>query len=109
MMHRQGDLSEARTMYERALEYEPNQAEARYNFANVLEDLGEQELAIGQLRQVCVINPDFADAHYNLGVLLAKMGGSTQARTHLLRYLELDTDAGSQWVEHARGFLADMA
>jgi tetratricopeptide (TPR) repeat protein len=107
MMHRQSNLSEARTLYERALEFEPYQAEARYNFANVLEDLGEIDLAINQLRQVCVMNPDFADAHYNLGVLLARMGGTVQAQGHLKRYLELDPQ--SEWSTHARDYLAELA
>ncbi|MCX5743075.1 MAG: tetratricopeptide repeat protein [Proteobacteria bacterium] len=94
---------EARGLYERALEHDPAQPEARYNLANVLEDLGEVELAIGELRRVCVATPEFADAHYNLGIMLAAVGGAAQARQHLERYLELD--GGSEWAFHARTFL----
>ncbi len=103
LMYRQGEMAEARRFYERALECDPVQPEARYNLANVLEDLGEVELAIAELRRVCAMSPDFADAHYNLGIMLAQVGGSAQARTHLERYLELDT--GSDWADHARSFL----
>jgi Tfp pilus assembly protein PilF len=52
---------------------------------------------------VCAAAPDFADAHYNLGLMLAELGGTAQARQHLQRYLELD--AQSDWAQHARTFL----
>jgi len=106
LLYRQGESAEARRHYERALESDPAQPEARYNLANVLEDLGEIELAIAELRRVCAMSPDFADAHYNLGIMLAQVGGSAQARSHLERYLELDTS--SDWAGHARDFLAHI-
>jgi tetratricopeptide (TPR) repeat protein len=106
MLYRQGEMEEARRHYERALECEPSQPEARYNLANLLEDVGEVELAIAELRRVCAMSPDFADAHYNLGIMLAQVGGQAQARHHLERYLELD--AGSDWADHARSFLAHV-
>jgi tetratricopeptide (TPR) repeat protein len=103
LVYRQGEVEEARRLYERALEHDPQQAEARYNLANALEDLGETEAAVTELRKVCAQTPDFADAHYNLGLLLAQLGGTAQARQHLERYLELDTQ--SDWATHARTFL----
>ena len=51
--------------------------------------------------------PEFADAHYNLGLMLAHVGGSAQARHHLERYLELD--AMSDWAGHARSYLDQIA
>ena len=107
LVYRQGELEEARTLYERALDHDPMQAEARYNLANVFEDLGETELAIAELRRVCASCPDFADAHYNLGLMLAQVGGTGQAKQHLERYLELD--AGSEWANHARSYLDQIA
>src|SRR5690606_23649055 len=106
-VYRQGEVEEARKLYERALEHDPNQPEARYNLANLLEDIGEIEAAITELRKVCAAAPDFADAHYNLGLMLAQVGGTAQAKQHLERYLELD--AGSDWANHARSFLEQVA
>ena len=103
LVFRQGELDEARALYERALDHDPNQPEARYNLANLLEDLGEMDLAVAELRRVCAAAPEFADAHYNLGLLLAQLGGTAQAKQHLERYLELD--AGSDWAMHARSWL----
>ena len=107
LVYRRGEAREARAFYERALEHDPGQAEARYNLANLLEDLGETDLAISELRRVCAATPNFADAHYNLGLMLAQVGGTTQARQHLQRYLELD--ASSDWANHARTYLDQIA
>ena len=87
--------------------HDPSQPEARYNLANLLEDLGERELAIAELRRVCAASPEFADAHYNLGLMLAQVGGNAQARQCLERYLELD--GASDWAQHARSFLERIA
>lgn len=107
LVHRQGEHDEARRLYERALDHDPLQAEARYNLANLLADAGETELAISELRRVCAACPEFADAHYNLGLMLASVGGAAQAKQHLERYLELD--AGSDWADHARTYLDQLA
>jgi tetratricopeptide (TPR) repeat protein len=107
LVYRQGEHDEARRLYERALDHDPLQAEARYNLANALADAGETELAIAELRRVCSACPEFADAHYNLGLMLASVGGAAQAKKHLERYLELD--AGSDWADHARSYLDQLA
>ncbi len=107
LVYRQGEHDEARRLYECALDHDPLQSEARYNLANLLADAGETELAISELRRVCAASPDFADAHYNLGLMLAGVGGAAQAKKHLERYLELD--AGSDWADHARSYLDQLA
>jgi len=107
LLYRQGEVDEARKLYERALEHDPSQPEARYNLANLLEDIGDTEAAVTELRKVCANTPDFADAHYNLGLMLAQLGGEAQARQHLERYIELD--GGSDWASHARSYLAQAA
>ncbi|MBK7073719.1 MAG: tetratricopeptide repeat protein [Myxococcales bacterium] len=107
LRHRGGDLAEARALYEQALAHDPGQTEARYNLGNLLDDSGETELAIAELRRVCQAAPEFADAHYNLGLALARVGGASQARRHLERYLELDD--GSEWAGRAREYLTQLA
>jgi Flp pilus assembly protein TadD len=60
-------------------------------------------MAIAELRQVCSRSPDFADAHYNLAILLSEIGGEAQARGHLAHYLTLDPKGS--WADQAREFL----
>ena len=55
---------------------------------------------------MCAAAPEFADAHYNLGIMLVAVGGTAQAKEHLERYLELD--AGSEWAGHARAAYLDQ-
>lgn len=106
VLSRRGARGQAREAYETALALDPEQPEARYNLANLLCDLGENDLALAEYRHVATICPEFADAHYNLGLLYARLGTRTQARNHLLRYLELDTD--SDWAARARDFLETL-
>jgi len=106
VLYERGERERARIAYETALDYDPDQPEARYNLGNLLDELGETELSIAELRQVVSRHPEFADAHYNLGLVLFRVGGQTQARAHLLRYLELDGD--SEWASRARAFLTDL-
>ena len=62
--------------------------------------------AIAELRRVCSSHPQFADDHYNLGLLLAGVGGATQAKMHMERYLELDS--ASVWAKRSREFIAAL-
>lgn len=103
VLYERGDHQRAREAYETALDCDPDQPEARYNLGNLLEEMGETELAIAEFRQVVNRHPQFADAHYNLGLVLLRVGGRAQARAHLSRYLELDTD--SAWSKRARALL----
>lgn len=101
-----GARGEAREAYERALALDPEQPEARFNLANLLADVGEIDLALAECRRVTTICPEFADAHYNLALLYARVGSIPQAKSHLLRYLELDGE--SEWADRARAFLAEL-
>ena len=58
------------------------------------------------MRKAIAIKPDYVDAHYNLGLLLARVGGVSQAKQHLERYLELD--GSSEWAGRAKTFLGQL-
>jgi tetratricopeptide (TPR) repeat protein len=99
-----GDAGAARASFEAALALDPEQAEARYNLARILHELGEVELAASELRRVVQTAPDFADAHYNLATALENLGSQRQAVEHLRRYMALAADGGEElvpWVEEA--------
>jgi tetratricopeptide (TPR) repeat protein len=105
LAHRRHEPGRAREAFEAALALDPDQPEARFNLANlILEDGGDLELAVAELRRVVQIAPDFADAHYNLAVALERLGGRAQARAHLERYLVLEEDA-APWAQQARALI----
>jgi DNA-binding winged helix-turn-helix (wHTH) protein/TolB-like protein/Tfp pilus assembly protein PilF len=56
----------ARQAYDRALELDPSQIEARIFKANLLTDTGSVEEAVPLLRGVIGTNPNLAQAHWNL-------------------------------------------
>ena len=56
----------ARQAYDRALELDPSQIEARIFKANLLTDTGHVEEAMPLLRGVIGTNPNLAQAHWNL-------------------------------------------
>jgi tetratricopeptide (TPR) repeat protein len=60
--------------YERALEANPDYAEAHFNLGNALVQSGQPESAIRHYHQALRLKPEYLDARYNLGVLLANDG-----------------------------------
>jgi len=87
LVDRQGEIDEARRLHERAVDRDPNEPEARHDLANLLEDVDETELAIGELRGVGAAIPELA----------------AQAGHRLERHLELDP--ASDRIAHTRGDL----
>jgi tetratricopeptide (TPR) repeat protein len=98
----------ARAAFEAALALDPDQPEARFNLANLILEGGDLELAVAEFRRVLQVAPDFADAHYNLAVALERLGGRSQARAHLERYLGLES-ATAPWAAQARTLIERLA
>ena len=63
----QPDYKKALACYERALELNPEQIEARIFKANLYTDTGRASEAIPLLREVLETNPNLAEAHWELG------------------------------------------
>jgi len=101
LAYRAGNIEGARAAFEAALALDPDQPEARFNLANLELEAGDVEMAVAEFRRVLQSEPDFADAHYNLAVALERLGGRSQARAHLERYIMLES-AGSGWTTRAR-------
>jgi len=88
------------------LRQHPDDQRLRYLVATIHLGLGQREEARTNLEQLLRANPDYADAHFLLGVLESEEDES-EARVHLLRCLELAPNG-----EHApevRGRLSEMA
>jgi tetratricopeptide (TPR) repeat protein len=88
------------------LRQHPDDQQLRYLVATIHLGLGQREEARTDLEQLLRASPDYADAHFLLGVLESD-DDETEARAHLLRCLELAPKG-----EHApevRSRLSEMA
>ena len=88
----QGDYDEAVKHLTRALELNPQNADAHFNLANVLQSRGELNEAMVHYREALKINPGMAEAHSNYGAALYKIGKQDEAKAHLKQALRINPD-----------------
>jgi len=70
---------ESREAYQRALELDPNLAEAHVNLGRQLHMAGERGRAEPHYREAVRLDPDDPTPHFNLGVLLEESGRRDEA------------------------------
>lgn len=94
-----GDWATAKQWYEQGLAVlEKKQHPVRddlslyFEFAELLDQRGESERAIGLLQKAVTIDPTFSESHYNLGVKYEKYGRLDEAETELQQALDLGGD-----------------
>ena len=93
--HRAGRIEEARVIYLHVLEQNPDSPEA-LNFLGVMHSQhGDPKLAASLLQRSVTVAPHYADAHSNLGNVLAELGYTEDARTAYENAITCDP-------EHAR-------
>jgi tetratricopeptide (TPR) repeat protein len=78
-----GRLVEAEAMYRGAREAD---ATLLFNVGVLLQDLDRDEEAAAAYREALAIDPDFADAHYNLACLHERAGNQRECIRHLMAY-----------------------
>ncbi|HEY1542668.1 MAG TPA: tetratricopeptide repeat protein, partial [Xanthobacteraceae bacterium] len=93
MCHQRGDDAEAGALLARALEREPDNADAHLNMGVVLAALGLEAGAEVSYRRGLARKPASVDGHNNLGVLLEHMGRYAEAEASYRRASELAPDA----------------
>jgi Flp pilus assembly protein TadD len=85
------DYNHSLAASEMALALEPDDADARYNFALALKSAGYATDAVNELNKIVAANPDEARAQLALGNLYSlQMRDPARARAHYLKWLELD-------------------
>ncbi len=85
-------LDEAAGCYRRALELQPDFAEAHNGLGGILKKQGKLEEAAVRCRRALELQPDFAGVHNTLGVILSAQGNSDEAIACFQRTLELRPD-----------------
>ena len=85
-----GQIAESIAEHERALELNPQLAQAHINLISLYGRTGQIEKASQAYRAAVAINPDLADAHYNFGVLLAGQERYKEAAQAFQRCLQIN-------------------
>jgi len=85
-----GEPEAAARALEKAVEIAPFQVEPHVSLADLYEELGEDQGAVRERRAILALDPaDGAGAHYRLARALLRVGELQEARTQVLRALEL--------------------
>jgi type IV pilus assembly protein PilF len=77
----------------KALQFDPENPDAHYTMAFLLQGRRDTEKALEHLRTAIKLRPDFADAHNNLGTLLLELGRHADAMPHFKKALSVVTYA----------------
>jgi tetratricopeptide (TPR) repeat protein len=92
LFHLAGRLSEAERVYREAQKPEPVLA---FNLAVLLEDLNREPDAIVAYREALALDPQLADAHFNLARLYERARNPKASLRHLLAYRRMLDQQGT--------------
>ncbi|HRQ66033.1 MAG TPA: tetratricopeptide repeat protein [Xanthomonadaceae bacterium] len=88
------DSAEARRLAEpmarRALDLDPDLAEAQASWGLLLRDRGDYEASLAPLRRAIELNPSYSPAYHWLGLSYQNLGRYNEANVVLRRTLEID-------------------
>lgn len=85
-----GDREGAARALEKAVEVSPFHVDSHRTLASLYSELAEHEGEVLERRAILALDPpDRADAHYRLAVALLASGNRAEARTQVLRALEI--------------------
>ena len=87
-----GDISKAVTQYEKAIQIDPNVADAHNNLGYLFFKQGKADEAVQCFRRALALNPNYVDAINNLGNALFKQGKTNEAIQSFRRALALNPD-----------------
>jgi tetratricopeptide (TPR) repeat protein len=85
LLHDGGDLAAAERVYREATAI-GNDAVLLYNLGVLLDEQDRATEALAAYEAAVASDPDFADAHYNLGLLYESVGRAQDAIRHMARY-----------------------
>ena len=87
--NRHGKYDEAVKYYLKALQIDPNYADAYYELGVTLEAQGHPKEALKHYSEALRMNPDYAEVYNNIGVILSKQGKSKIAIDHFQKAIQI--------------------
>ena len=91
ILNRKGVVRWAKMAFQRAVQADPNFAEARNNFGSRLEASGQDDSALVQIKEAIRLDPEYVDAYNNLGIVYGKKMEYDSSIAAFERALELDS------------------
>lgn len=101
------DFQMARLMLEKAIQQNPNLAEAHLQLGLVAQSEGHWERGVQHLEQAIRLDPKIAAAHYRLALAYQRLGEKQKAKAELALFERLKTD--SQAVQDKQTVLQYLA
>ena len=84
--HKAGRLEEAEAAYRELLAREPEHADALHWLGVMAYQLGQHETAVELIGRALALNPNYVEAHNNLGLALRARGQMTRAMSAYRHY-----------------------
>ena len=88
-------LKEAELLTRKAIELDPNYANAYNNLGLIMTDIGELKEAELLTRKAIKINPNYANAYVNLGLILKDLGKSKEAEISMRKAIKIEPNSPS--------------
>ncbi len=98
---KEGKTKESITLYQNAIELDPEYPYAHLDLSKVLSAIGDLEGAEREIRRTLILAPVLAEAHYDLGVLLYEKDDLDAAADAFAKAFRLDpkySDAGNNLI-----------
>jgi predicted CXXCH cytochrome family protein len=92
-----GDNQQAVKHYAKAVEWDPNSAPIRNDYAVVLAAVNRSRDAVAQMEEACKLEPKNAEYHYRLGLALNEIGDMSRTIDELRTTVELDPKFSRAW------------
>ncbi|MFN0062728.1 MAG: tetratricopeptide repeat protein [Myxococcaceae bacterium] len=93
MLHAAGELTNAESLFRRAVAERPEDATAAFNLGVALEDQERLDDALAAYGRAIALNAACEDAHFNAARLYERRGDRKRALVHLKTYRQLLRDA----------------
>jgi tetratricopeptide (TPR) repeat protein len=100
-----GGKEEAIRFYTKALQMQPDHAQALFNMANLYRDAGNYKVAMALYSRLVHFHPKYALAYLNMGTILNALGDQQRARQFYLKVIDLDPDNGDAYFK--LGYLSE--
>jgi len=108
LLNDQGNLMDAKELFQKTIELEPTFAMGYLNLGMTLKAMGDLAGAINHYQRAIELNPTYADAYQNLGVVLLKVGNVPQSLQAFRRAIDLHQQQGSPEAARLQQGLKEM-